>query len=92
MCVRFSVSGYASRPPKKAGDPQSCLFAGLDHRDILTLMGEPRLADEATIMRAYAHFYDQRGGGIETSFSEDKSGLGITKRNKTSSFLSEPRR
>ncbi len=33
-------------------------------------------------MRAYAHFYDQRGGGIETSFGEDKGGLGITKRNK----------
>ena len=58
------------------------LFAGLDHKDILTLMGEPLCADEATIMRAYAHFYDQRGGGVETSFGEDKGGLGITKRNK----------
>ena len=58
------------------------LFAGLDHQDILTLMGESLLADEATIMRASLHFYDQRGGGIETSFGEDKSGLGITKRNK----------
>ena len=45
-------------------------------------MGESQQADEATIMRAYAHFYDQRGGGIETSFGEDKGGLGITKRNK----------
>jgi DDE family transposase len=58
------------------------LFAGLDHQDILTLMGEPPCADEATLMRAYAHLYDQRGGGIETSFGEDKGGLGITKRNK----------
>ena len=58
------------------------LFAGLDHKDILTLMAEPPCADEASIMRAYAHFYDQRGGGIETSFGEDKGGLGITKRNK----------
>jgi hypothetical protein len=58
------------------------LFAGLDNKDILTLMGEPQQADEASIMRAYAHFYDQRGGGIETSFGEDKNGLGITKRNK----------
>jgi hypothetical protein len=56
------------------------LFAGLTHKDILTLMGEPRQADEATIMKAYAHFYDQRGGGIETSFGQDKWGLGITKR------------
>src|SRR5438270_6824559 len=45
-------------------------------------MGESLLADEATLMRASIHFYDQRGGGIETSFGEDKSGLGITKRNK----------
>lgn len=58
------------------------LFAGLKHKDILTLMQEPLLTDEATIMRAYAHFYDQRGGGIESSFGQDKGGLGITKRNK----------
>jgi hypothetical protein len=58
------------------------LFAGVDHHDILTLMDEPLCADAATLMRAYAHFYDQRGGGIETSFGEDKGGLGITKRNK----------
>jgi hypothetical protein len=58
------------------------LFAGLAPKDILTLMGQPKQADEASIMRAYAHFYDQRGGGIETSFGEDKNGLGITKRNK----------
>jgi len=58
------------------------LFAGLDQKDILTLMGESRRADEAGIMLAHVHFYDQRGGGIETSFGQDKSGLGITKRNK----------
>lgn len=33
-------------------------------------------------MGASLHFYDQRGGGIESSFGQDKSGLGITKRNK----------
>jgi hypothetical protein len=26
--------------------------------------------------------YDQRGGGVETSFKEDKQGLGLTKRSK----------
>jgi len=31
---------------------------------------------------AYVYFYDQRGGGVETSFKQDKQGLGITKRNK----------
>jgi hypothetical protein len=58
------------------------LFAGLSQKDILRLMGESQQADDVTIMRAYAHFYDQRGGGVETSFGEDKNGLGITKRNK----------
>jgi len=58
------------------------IFAGLTPQDILTLTAEPRLADDATIIRAYAHFYDLRGGGIESSFGQDKSGLGITKRNK----------
>lgn len=58
------------------------IFAGLTHRDLLTLMHESLLADEATTMMAYTHFYDQRGGGIESSFGQDKSGLGITKRNK----------
>lgn len=45
-------------------------------------MGESPTTDAATIMRAYLHFYDQRGGGIESSFGQDKSGLGITKRTK----------
>jgi hypothetical protein len=58
------------------------LFAGLGPKDILTLMNQSLHADEASTMRAYAHFYDQRGGGVETSFGEDKGGLGITKRNK----------
>lgn len=31
---------------------------------------------------SYVYFYDQRGGGIETSIKGDKQGLGITKRNK----------
>jgi hypothetical protein len=31
---------------------------------------------------AYVYFYDQRGGGVETSLKQDKQGLGITKRNK----------
>ena len=58
------------------------VIARLEAKDILSLMGQPLQADEASIMAAYAHFYDQRGGGIETSFGEDKQGLGITKRNK----------
>ena len=58
------------------------LFAHLCDFDLLTLMGERPTTDAAAIMGAYLHFYDQRGGGIESSFGQDKSGLGITKRHK----------
>lgn len=58
------------------------LFGGLSDQDILTLMGESPRADATTVMRAYLHCYDQRSGGIESSFGQDKSGLGITKRTK----------
>lgn len=58
------------------------LFAGLDDQAILSLMGLSRRTDAAGITRAFLHFYDQRGGGIESSFGQDKSGLGITKRHK----------
>ena len=39
-------------------------------------------ADPVAVLAAYVTFYDQRGGGIETSFKGDKQGLGLTKRNK----------
>ena len=60
------------------------LFAHLSDFDLLRLMGQRPTTDAATIMRAYLHFYDQRGGGIESSFGQDKSGLGITRRNASS--------
>ncbi len=34
-------------------------------------------ADAATILLAYVSLYDQRGGGVETSFKGDHQGLGI---------------
>jgi hypothetical protein len=34
------------------------------------------------VLLAYAYFYDQRGGGVETANKEDKQGLGLNKRNK----------
>lgn len=39
-------------------------------------------ADPATVLLAYVYLYDQRGGGVETSFKGDQQGLGSTKRNK----------
>jgi hypothetical protein len=51
---------------------------------VLTLTNQPLclLADPAAVLLAYVIFYDQRGGGVETSFTGDKQGLGIGKRNK----------
>src|SRR3989441_1364539 len=39
-------------------------------------------ADPATVLLAYVYLYDQRGGGVETSFKGDSQGLGSTTRNK----------
>jgi hypothetical protein len=39
-------------------------------------------ADPATVLLAYVYLYDQRGGGVETSFKGDHQGLGSTTRNK----------
>ena len=58
------------------------VFGVLTDKDVLALMGLSPQSEPIQIMRAYAHFYDQRGGGIESSFGQDKGGLGITKRNK----------
>lgn len=51
---------------------------------VLRLTGQdPALAaDPQAGALAYVALYDQRGGGVETSFKEDKQGLGITKRSK----------
>lgn len=58
------------------------LFAGLGDQDLLWLMGQSRRAEAATVIGAYLHFYDLGGAGIESSFGQDKSGLGLTKRTK----------
>lgn len=42
----------------------------------------PDPSDPAAGILADVYFYDQRGGGVETSVKGDKQGLGITKRNK----------
>ena len=52
---------------------EACALAGLD----------PTAATDPTqAVLAYVYLYDQRGGGVETAFKEDKQGLGITKRSK----------
>jgi hypothetical protein len=60
------------------------LISMLSARDVLQLTGRSltEARDPLAVLLAYVAFYNQRGGGIETSFKGDKQGLGLTKRNK----------
>ncbi|EFH87959.1 transposase [Ktedonobacter racemifer] len=60
------------------------LMCSLSIEQVLPLLGweASQAADPTAVLLAYVTFYDQRGGGIETSFKGDKQGLGLTKRNK----------
>jgi hypothetical protein len=60
------------------------LICSLAAEQVLTVLGRPRsqAGDPVAVLLAYVTFYDQRGGGIETSLKGDKGGLGLTKRNK----------
>jgi hypothetical protein len=60
------------------------LVSALTPESVLALTGQAaeQGEDPTAVILAYVYFYDQRGGGVETSVKEDKQGLGITKRNK----------
>jgi hypothetical protein len=60
------------------------LISTLSAQHVLRLTGQSLslLDDPTAVLLAYLRFYDQRGGGIETSFKGDKQGLGIGKRSK----------
>ena len=60
------------------------LISTLSAADVLSLTNQSpsKLTDADAVLLAYVSFYDQRGGGIETAFKDDKQGLGISKRNK----------
>jgi hypothetical protein len=60
------------------------LISALSPEQVLALMRQPlsSLSDPVAVLLAYVNFYDQRGGGVETSLKGDKQGLGITSRNK----------
>src|SRR5207245_3103467 len=60
------------------------LICSLSAEQVLTVLRRTRsqAADPVAVLLAYVTFYDQRGGGIETSLKGDKQGLGLTKRNK----------
>lgn len=60
------------------------LISTLDPAHVLALtqLAAGPNADPASVLLAYVYLYDQRGGGVETSFKGDQQGLGSTKRNK----------
>lgn len=77
------VVRIALRWTNRQGQEQGCvLISTLSKTQILALAGakEAKASDTAAVLAAYAHFYDARGGGIETSFKQDQQGLG--RRNK----------
>ncbi len=60
------------------------LISTLSPAEVLALT-QPEAApdvDPTTVLLAYVYWYDQRGGGVETSFKGDRQGLGSTKRSK----------
>jgi hypothetical protein len=65
---------------------EAVLILSLSAEQLLSVMGQPLslLADPQAVLLAAVTFYDQRGGGIETSFKGDKQALGLGKRNKKS--------
>jgi hypothetical protein len=85
LCYVRPVTRIAVRYLQRNGKWKAVvLISALSAQDVLVLTGEPPTvsSDQARVLLAYVTFYDQRGGGVETSFKEDKSGLGLTKRSK----------
>jgi hypothetical protein len=60
------------------------LISTLAPRDVLQLLGRPLnyASDLEKLCRAYAQFYDKRGGAVEIEIKEDKQGFGMSKRQK----------
>lgn len=60
------------------------LISALSAQQVLALTGQSLSLQEQTaaVLLAYVRFYDQPGGGIETSFKGDKQGLALGKRSK----------
>ena len=81
------INRIAVRTRKKNGQwGIGVLLSTLSPEEITFLVGTmaPEFLSDQEILAAYVHFYDLRGGGVETAFKSDKQALGITKRNKKS--------
>ena len=76
----------ALRWPKatKGGWKYGVIVCNLDDADLFALNGEtaPVPLTELARMLAVVQAYDARGGGVETTFKNDKQGLGLNHRNK----------
>jgi Transposase DDE domain group 1 len=60
------------------------LISTLRPRTVIEQTEQPlaQVLNHQAVLLAYVHFYDQRGGGVESAIKDDKQGLGMTKRNK----------
>ncbi len=60
------------------------LISTLTAAQVLSLTGQEtsQIHNPVAVLLACVSLYDQRGGGVETSFKGDKQGLGISKRSK----------
>ena len=79
------VSRIALRWRKKNGQWEyAVVISSLTAREVIEESGQPceRVFDHQAVTLAYVRFYDDRGGGVETSFKDDKQGLGLLKRSK----------
>ena len=79
------VRRIAVRWPKKNGQWEyAVVISTLTAREVLeeTDQEQADVLSHQAVTLAYVRFYDERGGGIETAFRDDKQGLGLTKRSK----------
>lgn len=60
------------------------VLSSLTAEELLAELGLPstQAQEQQAVLLAYVRLYDARGGGAETSFKNDKQGLGIGKRSK----------
>jgi hypothetical protein len=60
------------------------VISTLTAHDVIAETDQPveRVLEHQAVLLAYVQSYDARGGGVETSFKDDKQGLGLTKRTK----------
>ncbi len=79
------VSRIAVRCRKADGTfAYGVLISALSAQQVLILTGQSLSLQKQTaaVLLAYVRFYDQRAGGVETSFKGDKQGLALGKRSK----------